>query len=120
MIRKTFIFAAALSLAAALAVAQEKQAAKVTGFLLDSMCAGGHAHEAMAKDHETSCALMPGCARTGFAVVSKEKVYKLDEAGNKLALELLKNTKTKKGVSVTAEGTLDGDTLHADTLVEVR
>lgn len=121
MTRKLFPAALALSLAAAFALAQgEKKAVKITGFLVDQMCASMHGTDAEAGQHETSCALMPPCARSGYAVVSKDTVYKLDEEGGKLAHALLKESKTGKGLSVNAAGTLEGDTLHVETLEEAR
>jgi hypothetical protein len=63
---------------------------------------------------------MPSCSEGGFALVVDKKMYKLDEAGNKAALEVLKATKTKKGLQVEVEGTLEGSTLHATKVTEVK
>jgi hypothetical protein len=121
MIRKISLLGVALALAAALAYAQgENKTIKVTGYVIDNMCAGMHSSEDEAKEHTTSCALMPKCEKSGFAVVSGDKSYKLDDNGNKLAEQLLKTTHTKKGVKVEAEGTLEGDTLHAEKITEVK
>jgi len=118
MMRKLIPAALVLSLAAAFAFAQgEKKAAKISGFVIDNMCAEMHGSEAEAKNHPNACALMEACEKSGFAIATKEKVYKLDAHGNELALALIKESKTKKGLAVTAEGTLDGDTLRVDTLV---
>lgn len=121
MIRKTTLLCLILALAAALAYAQgDKKTVKVTGYVIDNMCAGPHASEADAKDHTTSCALMPKCEKSGYAVVSGDKSYKLDDNGNKLADHVLKTTHTRRGLRVEVEGTIDGDTLHADKLTEVK
>ena len=117
MIRKISLVAVAVSLAAVFAFAQgEKKTLKVTGYVVDNMCAGMHGTEAEAKNHPNACALMPACEKSGFAVVAGDKTYRLDEQGNKLAAEALKGAKTKKGLKVDVEGTLEGDTLHADKL----
>lgn len=119
MIRKTLLAALVLTFAAsAFALAQEKRVAKINGFLVDNMCASPHDTEA--KQHKTSCSLMEACVKSGYAVVSKDTVYKLDERGNQLALEVLKETKTRQGLAVAVEGTLSGDVLHVDSLTEVR
>lgn len=119
MIRKTLLVAVVLAFAAsAFALAQEKKVAKINGFLVDNMCASPHDTEA--KKHTTSCSLMDACVKSGYAVVAKDVVYKLDEKGNELALAVLRETKTKHGVAVAVEGTLDGDVLHVDSLTEVR
>ena len=121
MIRKISLLGVILALAAALAYAQgDKKTVKVTGYVIDNMCAGMHGTEDEAKEHSTSCALMPNCEKSGFAVVSGDKSYKLDDNGNKLAEQVLKATHTKKGLKVEVEGTIEGDTLHADKLTEVK
>jgi hypothetical protein len=63
---------------------------------------------------------MASCEKSGFAVVAGDKTYKLDEQGNKLAADVLKTVKTKKGLKVDVEGTVEGDTLHATTLAEAK
>jgi hypothetical protein len=119
MIRKASLVAVAVALAAVFAFAQEaeKKSVKVTGYVVDNMCAEMHGSEDEAKKHPNSCALMAACEKSGFAVVSGDKTYKLDEQGNKLAAEALKAAKTQKGLKVDVEGTVEGDTLHATTLV---
>jgi hypothetical protein len=118
MFRKISLAVVAVALAAVFAFAQEgeKKSVKVTGYVVDNMCAEMHGSEAEAKNHPNACALMPACEKSGFAVVSGDRTYKLDEAGNKLAADALKGVKTKKGLKVDVEGTLEGDTLHAAKL----
>ena len=118
MFRKISLAAVAVALAAVFAFAQEgeKKSVKVTGYVIDNMCAEMHGSEAEAKNHPNACALMPACEKSGFAVVSGDKTYKLDEAGNKLAADALKGEKQKKGLKVDVEGTLEGDILHAAKL----
>lgn len=127
MTRKVFAVSLMLVLAGLLAFAQEKQAAKsvkLTGYLMDNMCASSHGDEdglhETAKGHPVACSLMPSCAKEGFALVADKKIYKLDEAGNKAALEVLKTTKSKKGLQVEVEGTLDGNTLRATKVTEAK
>ena len=140
MIRKTLLFAIALTAIAALVYGQDKKTppardkkasptqekkaepTKITGYLIDNMCAeaaqGGEAEEA--EGHMVSCALMEACVKSGYAVVSEGKTYKLDEKGNKLALKLLRDTRVKQGLSVAVTGAIEGDTVRAETLVESR
>jgi hypothetical protein len=120
MIRKASLVAVAVALAAVFAFAQEaeKKSVKVTGYVIDNMCASGmHGTDEEAHKHPNACSLMEACQKSGFAVVSGDKTYKLDEQGNKLAAEALKAARTKKGLKVDVEGTVEGDTLHAATLV---
>jgi hypothetical protein len=118
------LFTLGLILAAfTLLYAQERTTVKVSGYLIDNMCASHHLADADFKDrvkkHTVSCALMPNCAKSGFAVYTSEgKFYKFDEAGNKTAADLLKDTATKSGMLVAIEGTIEGDTIHVAKLSE--
>ncbi|MCM3870539.1 MAG: hypothetical protein ND895_07600 [Pyrinomonadaceae bacterium] len=124
MIRKSLLLLSVLMIAATLLYAQrvtnpdEKKAAKITGFVVDAKCATGL--DVKDKEHPVSCALMPACTESGFAVVAKDNLYKLDENGNKLALAILKETKTKKGLAVSIVGTLRDGILYVDTMSEVQ
>ena len=110
-----------------LAFAQEAaKTVKIKGRLIDNMCAGEPGedkdYESEAAEHKLSCALMPQCAKSGFAVAEGRKLYKLDDAGNKLVADLLKTTKAKKdqkGLTVEVEGTVEGTTLRATKVTEV-
>ena len=105
---------------AALVYAQDNKSVTITGNLIDNACAGSAKDlETRTKNHSTKCALMDSCVTSGYAVYADHKLYKLDDKGNSSAVELLKNTKTEKGVRVTAEGTVEGDTLHVTKLTEV-
>jgi hypothetical protein len=121
MIRKLFVFAV-VALMAGVLFAQAKTV-KVTGNLIDNACSGKHVSDKdfadRAKGHSTSCALMPNCESSGYAVYADGKLYKLDDAGNKSAVEILKNTETKKGVRVEVEGTVSADTINVTKITEV-
>ena len=119
MIRKVFALTTIVLLAGVL-FAQDKTVT-ITGNLMDNACAESAKDiGARAKNHSTSCALMDGCEKSGYAVyASDNKLYKLDDKGNDLAADVLKNTKTAKGVKVSVEGTLDGTTIKVTKLTEV-
>jgi putative cofactor-binding repeat protein len=119
MIRKVLALTTVVLMAGVL-FAQEKSVT-ITGNLIDNACAESAKDVgAKAKNHSTSCAMMDGCEKSGYAVyASDNKLYKLDDKGNESALELLKTTKTKNGVKVSVEGTLDGDTIKVTKLTEV-
>ena len=122
MMRKVFPLVVVLALMAGALIAQDKTVT-LTGYLIDNSCAANHEKDktfaTWVKTHGTSCATMENCEKSGYAVFSGDKLYKLDEAGNTSAAELLKSTKSKKGLKVTAEGTVDGDTLKVTKLTEV-
>ena len=119
MIRKVFALTI-VALMAGVLFAQEKTVT-ITGNLMDNACAESAKDlGAKAKNHSTSCALMDGCEKSGYAVYAADnKLYKLDDKGNDLAADVLKNTKTAKGVKVSVEGTLDGATIKVTKLTEV-
>src|SRR5882672_874024 len=123
MLRKLFALGFILTVALVL-YAQGDKSVKLSGYLMDNACATGHVKDAgfadRVKKHKRSCALMPSCEGSGFAVYSDGKLYKLDEAGNKSASELLKASETVMGVMVAVEGTIDGDTVHVTKITEVK
>ena len=122
MIRKMFPLVVVLALMAGALLAQDK-GVTLTGYLIDNACAANHASDktfaTWVKTHGTSCAMMDNCEKSGYAVFAGDKLYKLDDKGNDSAEDLLKNTKSKKGLKVKAEGTVDGDTLKVTKLTEV-
>src|ERR1043166_1749573 len=115
------ILAITLSLLfAVMLYAQGNKSVTITGNLIDNACAESAKDlDTKAKNHPTSCALMDSCETSGYAVYADHKLYKLDEKGNGSAAELLKSTKTAKGVRVSVEGTVEGDTIHVTKLTEV-
>ena len=122
MMRKVFPLIVLLAVMAGALMAQDKSVT-LTGYLIDNACAANHASDktfaTWVKTHGTSCANMESCEKSGYAVFAGDKLYKFDDAGNSSAEALLKATKSKKGLHVKAEGTLDGDTLKVTKLTEV-
>ncbi|MBA3712068.1 MAG: hypothetical protein H0W76_06415 [Pyrinomonadaceae bacterium] len=125
MTRKFFALGGLLSIVlAGVVFAQDSKTVKLTGYMIDNACASG-SHGDMAKTadkakgHPVSCALMPDCEKSGYAVVADGKMYKFDATGNQSAVELLKSTKSKKGLMVMVEGKMDGETLQVSKLAEV-
>ncbi len=122
MMRKVFPLVVLLAVMAGALMAQDKSVT-LTGYLIDNSCAANHANDktfaTWVKTHGTSCATMDACEKSGYAVFAGDKLYKFDDAGNSSAEALLKATKSKKGLHVKAEGTVDGDTLKVTKLTEV-
>jgi hypothetical protein len=122
MIRKMFPLVVVLALMAGALIAQDKTVT-LDGYLIDNSCAANHEKDktfgTWVKTHGTSCATMEACEKSGYGVVVGEKLYKFDDKGNASAEGLLKSTKSKKGLHVKAEGTVDGDTLKVTNLTEV-
>jgi len=122
MIRKVFPLVVVLALLAGALIAQDKSVT-LTGYLIDNSCAANHANDktfaTWVKTHGTSCAAMESCEKSGYAVFADDKLYKFDDNGNNGVADLLKNTKSKKGLHVKVEGTVDGDTVKVTKLTEI-
>jgi hypothetical protein len=116
------IAASALVLMAVALFAQDKTVT-LDGYMIDNACASSHATDpafgTWVKSHGTSCATMESCEKSGYAVYADSKLYKFDDKGNASAEELLKTTKSKKGLHVNVEGTIDGDMIKVTKLTEV-
>src|SRR5258708_8385931 len=93
----------------------------ITGNLIDNACAESAKDlGTRAKNHSTSCAMMDGCEKSGYAVYAADnKLYKLDDKGNDVAAGVLKSAQTKKGLKVAVEGTRDGTAIKVTKLTEV-
>ena len=119
MIKKLSAIVLALAFAVVL-YAQGSKSIKITGYLIDNACADSAKDlGAKAKTHSTSCALMDSCETSGYSVVTDDnKRYELTSSGNDKVAELLKNSKTQKGVKVIVEGEYDGSKLDVKTLTE--
>jgi hypothetical protein len=121
MNRKLLVVILSLAFTAML-YAQNSKAIKVTGFLIDNACADSAKGElgTRAKGHSVSCALMDGCEKSGYSVVTEDNTrYKLNDKGEGMAAELLKNTKSTKGVKVALEGNYNGSEVDVTKLAEV-
>jgi len=120
MNRKLLVVILSLAFAAVL-YAQSSKSIKVTGYLIDNACADSAKDlGARAKTHSVSCAVMDSCEKSGYSVVTADNTrYKLNEKGEGMAADLLKNTKTTKGVKVALEGNYNGDVVDVTKLAEV-
>jgi hypothetical protein len=111
-----------LLLAGAALAAKDSKSVKLTGYLIDNACstrANTEGGTEKVKNHSVKCAMMPNCEKSGYALYADGKLYKLDEAGNKKAVEIYKNTKVEKGLQVAVEGEVDGDSLKVKSMTEV-
>ena len=124
MTRKILPLIAALALVLmAVGLFAQDKTVTLDGYLIDNACASSHVNdkdfETMLKSHSTSCATMESCEKSGYAVYADKKLYKFDDQGNASAEELLKTTKSKKGLHIKVEGTVEGDVIKVTKLTEV-
>lgn len=95
---------------------------KFTGVLIDQQCGKGQLTkddpEAAAAKHPVACCLKPGCAKSGYMLISGKTGLKLDEASAAKAKEYL--SKDGATTKVTIEGTKEGDTLKVTSIEAVK
>ncbi len=99
-------------LAVGLILAAADKPVKVTGYLSDKMCGASKG-----ANHTKDC--IEKCTEHGLGVVSGGKFIAFDDNGNKLASDILKNSKKDKGIKVQVEGTRTGDTIAVKNIKEV-
>lgn len=122
MARRILGLGMVLLLAGVAFAANSARGVKLTGYLIDNACSGRANTEGGAekvKNHTVKCALMPNCEKSGYALFADGKLYKLDDAGNKKAVEIYKSTKAERGLQVTVEGDVEGDSLKVKSMSEV-
>lgn len=109
-----FVFAAA-ALAATTSFAQ---ATAVQGTLIDNACYKASMTQADLSQHTRACALMDGCVKSGYSVVTADgHAYKLDAAGNEKVVAALNGSKQDADLKVTVDGTVSGDTIAVTKLM---
>lgn len=92
---------------------------EIQGVLADWNCT-----ERMVRDgrekilrQDKSCSLVKNYERSAYGLITSEKkFYKLDDAGNKQARELLNNSHDKNNLKVIARGELEGNTIKVTTM----
>jgi hypothetical protein len=106
------VFSALVVVAMALPLAASAETWKNVS-LADKACAEkfkGHVD-----DHPKACA--EKCAKGGLGIVTEDGSWlKLDEAGNKQAMNALKSMDQKDHVRVDVTGEKKGDTVHVESL----
>jgi hypothetical protein len=67
--------------------------------------------------HNRSCSLMKNYDRPGYGVITDDKkFYRLDDAGNRQARQLLSGTPDKDNLKVVVRGELDGNTIKVSNI----
>jgi len=123
---KKISIALAMSVAMVLcAIVRADDHVKLTGYLVDVMCADGHmkSHpenaESFGASHTKSCALDDQCAGSGFGIISGGKWYVFDAKGNELAKALFEKTKKNDHISATVEGVQQDNRILVEKLTEI-
>jgi hypothetical protein len=122
----TFILFTGLSLVSAFA---DDGSHTHTGILVDILCfdsgfaADGADMANNPEDHTVMCALMKPCISSGYTLLVQNssgsyESFPLDAKGNKMVVKYLKKTKKKDNTLVHIKGTLKGNTIQAETIMD--
>ena len=116
---KQFLLGSSLVVVALTAtLAGQANSQKISGYLVDTVCAVGHATEpGYVANHDKRCQLMDGCIKSGYSLVTSElKVLKLDQKGAEQALALIKATDKDKDWKVVVTGKVEGQTIAVSSI----
>lgn len=78
----------------------------ITGSIIDNMCAGAQKPEQLGefvKTHPKSCAVMPECAASGYAIYADGIITKLDKDSSAKVTEFLNKEDSILNVVITAK-----------------
>ncbi|MGA8029809.1 MAG: hypothetical protein WB992_21920 [Bryobacteraceae bacterium] len=106
----------------AIALACALQATELQGVISDWSCTQDMVKNGREKTlkQRRNCSLAKDFNRGGYGLITDDKkFYELDEAGNKLARVLLKNTPDKDNLKVVVTGDIEGDTIHVTNMTLV-
>ena len=107
------------TLAFALAFTFAAQAAEIQGVIADWNCVQGMVKDGREKTlHQNhGCSLVKNYKRKGYGIITDDKkFYRLDDSGNKHAVELLGNSSDKDNLRVLVRGDLDGNTIKGSDM----
>ena len=122
MKKRSVFLVLVLLLATSVAWAHEK--VKLSGYVVDVMCASGHAKDnaeaatKFAAEHTKECALMEDCVKSGYGIFSDGKWYPFDAKGNELAKAIFDKAQKKDHFKVTVEGMKHGNKILVEKITE--
>ncbi len=95
----------------------------IMGILIDKNCSNKALKDqdpyANAGKHSRTCALLGGCANSGYGVITQDgKFLKFDARGDEQAKALLEKSERKSNLTVSVEGALKGDVLEVKSIKE--
>jgi hypothetical protein len=94
-------------------------AAEVEGFLVDKACSARivKAGQKAAASHNKDCALMDGCADSGFGVLTADNRFlTFDKEGSKKAAAALEASKKSDNLKIKVTGDVSGETMKVASI----
>ena len=125
MTKRIFSFCIALAFTLSLVVgaAADDQLTSLTGHIVDKACSARVAKkedpQAAAAGHGKGCALMEGCAKSGYGVFADGKYIEFDEKGNAMAKAALEKTSKEKGAKFKVTGKVADGKMTVESINEV-
>ena len=117
---RKYVLAVAIVAASSTLAAWPQSAAgqKMTGYLVDAVCAGNHATEPGYKEsHDKACNLMAACVKSGYSLILADNtVLTFDAKGNEQAQALIRATEKDKAWRVAVTGKVEGKTIVVSSI----
>jgi hypothetical protein len=126
MSRRLVLSLVILFIAAASSFVWAHEKVKLTGYVVDVMCATQHTKDKsetamkFAAEHTKECALMEECVKSGYGIFTDGKWYAFDDKGNQLAKAIVGKTSKKENIKVIVEGIKHNDKVLVEKLTEVK
>jgi hypothetical protein len=117
MLLRTIVGVFVMLLTASVAGASDLQ-----GMLADWNCVKPMVKQGRAKvlKRQPNCSLDKNYSREAYGIITDDKhYYKLDDTGRDWALKVLKGSGSKDNLHVVVSGTIQGDTVHVQSISEL-
>jgi len=115
----TLVFAISM---AVIASANGQGSVTLTGHIVDKACSARVAKkdnpQEAAAGHTKNCALMEGCAASGFGIFADGKYVEFDEKGTAMAKAALQKSSKDKGATFKVTGKMTDGKLAVESLSE--
>ena len=95
------------------------QAAELQGVIADWNCTRAMVRDGREKTllHNRGCSLMKNWNRSAYGLITDQnKYYRLNDAGNGKARQLLKGTPDKDNLKVVVSGDIEGNTINVSNI----
>lgn len=113
----TLVFALSLAV-----MANGQGSVTLTGHIVDKACSARVAKkdnpQEAAAGHTKNCALMEGCAKSGFGIFADGKYVEFDEKGTAMAKAALEKSSKDKGATFKVTGKMMDGKLAVESLSE--
>lgn len=124
MFKKNLSVVIGLALAVSLSIIALAQGGKQTmvGYVVDKACSARVAKkdnpQEAAAAHTKGCALMEGCAKSGYGIFVDGKYYEFDEKGTAMARAAIEKSSKTAGLKFKVVGTMKDGKVAVESIAE--